>query len=76
MLRTLMLSSAVVVLVAAPALAKDLRPGCNAAVQNWQNGSQDTCPYGSGTIGNLPGSVPPSAPDYPYEEPVVEVEVE
>lgn len=21
-----------------------LEPGCNHAVQNWQNGSQDTCP--------------------------------
>lgn len=21
-----------------------LEPGCNHAIQNWQNGSQDTCP--------------------------------
>jgi hypothetical protein len=46
-MRTLILSLATATLaLAAPATAVPL--SCNPAVQNWQNGSKDTCPYATG----------------------------
>jgi hypothetical protein len=46
-MRTLIFSIATATMfLTAPAFAVPLT--CNSAVQNWQNGSSDTCPYGGG----------------------------
>jgi hypothetical protein len=47
MLRMFVISSSLFFLSATPSLAANLAPGCNVAVQNWQNGSQTTCVYDS-----------------------------
>jgi hypothetical protein len=75
MTRLFLLASIVALPMIQPAAAQVLQPGCNPAVQNWQNGSGDTCPYASNTA--LLIQVPDSpAPPPPVEEPVEEETVE
>ncbi len=51
-----------------PAFAVPLT--CNTAVQNWQNGSQKTCPYGAGNFVQSDPAPPPRAPtrEVPQDE--------
>ncbi|MFT3671799.1 hypothetical protein [Aestuariivirga sp.] len=44
----LLAATALLAVMAAPASAHKLKPGCNEARQNWLNGSQTTCPVRMG----------------------------
>lgn len=47
--------AALALLATQPVAAKVLAPGCYPAIQNWQNGSQDTCPpMGGSAVGSTP----------------------
>ena len=45
-MKKLLFSTAILVWMASPSSAFEL--SCNAAVQNWANGSKTTCPFNSG----------------------------
>lgn len=73
-MKMLMLSAAALVVAATTASAGQKLP-CNPAVQNWANGSGDTCPdFGAGMQKPSPVKVvavvaPPPPPPPPEEEP-------
>ena len=56
--------AALALLATQPVAARDLAPGCNPAIQNWQNGSKDTCPPMGGSA---VGSVTPVVVETPVE---------
>jgi hypothetical protein len=69
MIRILMSVAAISMVAVQPVAAKTLAPGCNPAVQNWVNGSQDTCPYASNSTVLVvqERSPPPTIPETPVE---------
>jgi hypothetical protein len=58
--------AALALLATQPVAAKPLAPGCNPAIQNWQNGSKDTCPpMGGSAVGTqAPTFIEPPVEEY------------
>lgn len=70
MLRIIVSTTVLSLFAIQPALARPLAPGCNPAIQNWINGSQDTCPFVSNSKvvpvearSPAPTPPPPETPD-------------
>jgi hypothetical protein len=74
MLRIILFLTAISLFAAHPALARPLAPGCNPAIQNWINGSGDTCQYiSNGGIVAVERTAPtPPTPQSAPPPPVVE----
>jgi hypothetical protein len=63
MLRMILSLTALSLFAIQPAVARPLAPGCNPAVQNWNNGSGDTCPYVSNSgVVIVERAAPPAPP--------------
>jgi hypothetical protein len=58
MSRLLISVSALAFFALQPAFAKPFASGCNPAIQNWENGSKDTCAYPSGNGGVIAERTP------------------